>query len=244
MRTPTLKHSRLMEESESRVEAAVQDGSPDERLVASRVLETATSYSQWEAGHDRLMRVVAEQSRVEKQLTVLRATAFSLMHRKALFEYLRERNVTGSKRHRLLGIFYGPLEYTGSVVREHTNYIRSGSSYLCTHHLGSTVMKDAAFDEPLELYQRWYSEYFRIFCDVALADTPAERAEVDFLDALKPMLKNQLTRARQAIIAMPHDEGYRWREAEIRKPTGDTQKLRSLFSEIRIAESAPGKRER
>ncbi len=237
MRPTAIKHSRLMEESESRVEAASKDGTADERLVACRVLETAHSYRLWEAGHDRLMRAVAEQSRLAQQLTVLRTTAFSLMHRKALFEYLRERNVTGVRRHKLFAIFYGPREYASSVVGEHQNYIRSGSSFLCTSHLGATVMRDPAFDEPLQLYQEWYSEYFRVFCDCALAESPQEKSEVESLEALKPLLKSQLNLARQSIVSMSCDAGSRWREAQIRKPNGDTQKLRALFAQIREGEA-------
>ena len=236
MQTATFKHARLMEESESQIAVASREGTPDERLVASRVLESVTSYQQWELGHQYLMRAVSAQSRLAGQLVALRSTAFSLMHRKALFEYLRERNVTGPKRHKLLATFYGPLEYTDSVVREHNNYVRCGSSYLCTVHIGLELMQDPAFDEPLQLYQEWYSEYFRIFCDSTLAETPAERAEIGSLDALRPLLKHQLTHARQTILAMTHDPGFRWREAEIRKPTGDTQKLRTLFTAMRAEE--------
>ena len=237
MPTAAFKHARLMEESELQVALASREGTPDERLVATRVLETANSYHLWELTHDQLMRAVSGRARLAEQLGVLRATAFSLMHRKALFEYLRERNVTGAKRHKLLGMFYGPLEYAGSVVREHNNYIRSGSSYLCTCHIGLILMEDPVFEEPLQLYQEWYSEYFRLFCDSALAETAAEKAEIESMDALRPMLKHQLTQARQAIIAMSHDPGFKWTETRIRRPTGDTQKLRTLFAEIRSGEA-------
>ena len=237
MHTATFKHARLMEESEMRVAVASREGAPDERLVASRVMETVASYQQWELGHDYLMRAVAEHSRLQGQLTMLRTTAFSLMHRKALFEYLRERNVTGPKRHKLLSTFYGPREYVDSVVREHNNYVRSGSSYLCTVYIGLELMQDPAFDEPLQLYQEWYSEYFRIFCDSTLAETAEEQAQIESLDALRPLLKHQLTQARQAILAMTHDPGFRWRETQIRKPTGDTQKLRTLFTAMRAEEA-------
>lgn len=220
-----------------RVVAASRDGTPDERLVATRVLENPTSYQLWERGHERLMRAVVEPARIAGQLTVLRTTAFSLMHRKALFEYLRERNVTGAKRHKLLSMFYGPLEYAGAVIREHNNYVRSGSSYLCTCHIGLALMRDPAFDEPLQLYQEWYSEYFRIFCDSALAETQEERAQIESMEQLKPLLKHQLTQARQAILAMALDPGFKWTEARIRKPTGDTQKLRTLFAEMRAGEA-------
>jgi hypothetical protein len=159
------------------------------------------------------------------------------MHRKALFEYLRERNVTGPKRHKLLSTFYGPLEYVDSVVREHNNYVRSGSSYLCTVHIGLELMQDPAFDEPMQLYQEWYTEYFRIFCDSTLAETEEERAQIASLDELRPLLKHQLTQARQAILTMTHDPGFRWRETQIRKPTGDTQKLQTLFTAMRAEEA-------
>ncbi len=237
MRTATFKHARLMEESESRVAAASRDGSPGERLVAARVLETVASYHQWEMSHDCLMRAVSHQSRLEGQLSALRTTAFSLMHRKALFEYLRERAITGEKRHKLLAAFYGPREYTDSVIREHNNYVRSGSSYLCTVYIGLELMRDPAFDEPLQLYQEWYSEYFRIFCDSTLAETPEEKAQAASLDALRPLLKHQLTQARQAILTMARDPGFRWSEAQIRKPTGDTQKLRTLFTAMRAEDA-------
>jgi hypothetical protein len=237
MQTATFKHDRLMEESEWRISVASREGTPDEKLVASRVLESVSSYQQWERGHHSLMRTVATQSRLEAQLAALRTTAFSLMHRKALFEYLRERNVTGPKRHKLMAAFYGPLEYTDSVIREHNNYVRCGSSYLCTVHIGLELMHDPAFDEPLQLYQEWYSEYFRLFCDSALAETAEERAQMESLDALRPLLKHQLTEARQTILAMSHDPDFRWRETQIRKPTGDTQRLRTLFTAMRAEEA-------
>jgi len=103
-------------------------------------------------------------------------------------------------------------------------------------HIGLELMQDPAFDEPLQLYQEWYSEYFRIFCDSTLAETAEEKAQVESLDALRPLLKHQLTHARQTILAMAHDPQFRWRETQIRKPTGDTQKLRTLFTAMRAEE--------
>jgi hypothetical protein len=51
----------------------------------------------------------------------------------------------------------------------------------------------------------------------------------DPCDALRPLLKYQLTEARQAILTMPLAPARQWREVEIRKPTGHTQRLRALF---------------
>jgi hypothetical protein len=222
------KHARLMEESEWRVEIAASSRLPEE-LVASRVLETPLTYRRWTAEHDRLLRPVAAQTRVDGQVVSLRSTALSLVHRKALFEYLRERSLTGKKRHRLFELFYGYRDYTNAVLAEHGNYVRCSSSYLCTQYLAAHLMHDEALGEPLQLYEQRFQEYFRSFCDLELADTEEERRLAEPLDALRPLLKYQLTEARQAILTMPLAPARQWREVQIRKPTGQTQRLRALF---------------
>ena len=221
-------HARLMEESESRVEMTAYLRTPAD-TVASRVLESPETYRRWEAEHDKLMRTVSEERRIEAQVTRLRATVFGLVHRRALFEYLRERQVTGPKRHRLIALFYGCRDYTNAVLAEHGNYVRWSSSYVCTQHLGEHLMHDTAFDEPLQLYELWYSEYFRAYCDVGLAETEEEKRTLAPLDALKPLLKFRLNEARQAILAMPQAPEKDWREVEIRKPNGDTQRMKALY---------------
>ena len=225
------KHARLMEESELRVEMAARSGPPEEMLVAGRVLEHPGAYRRWEAEHDRLLRPVSRQARLARQVVALRSTAFALVHRKAMFEYLRDRQVTGAKRHKLFALFYGARDYANCVVAEHGNYARCGSSFLCTRYLAQQLMRDAALAEPLQLYEQWYTEYFRIFCDVGLAETEEQRQLVAPLEALKPLLKHKLAEARHAILTMPQAEAVNWREAEIRRATGETQKLRVLHVE-------------
>jgi len=229
MHVRAYKHARLMEESEARVEMAAMFDSPADTLVARGILEHPDVYRRWAAEHDRLMRAVSEQARLARQVVALRSTAFALVHRKAMFEYLRDRQLAGPRRHRLFAIFYGFQDYTNAVLAEHGNYVRCSSSYLCTHHLAERLMQDAAFDEPLRMYELWYSEYFRAFCDVALAETEEEKLAIAPMEALKPLLKYQLAEARQAILAMPQMPTEDWREAQIRKPTGDTQRLRVLL---------------
>ena len=224
------KHARLMEESEARVEMAASFDSPADMLVASRLLQHPDAYRRWEAEHDRLMRAVSEPARLARQVVMLRTTAFALVHRKAMFEYLRDRQLTGAKRLRLFAFFYGFRDYTNAVLAEHSNYVRCSSSYLCTHHLAEHLMQDAAFDEPLRIYEQWYAEYFRAFCDAALAETEEEKRATAAMDALRPLLKYQLAEARKAILAMPQMPAEDWREAQIRKPTGDTQRVRTLLS--------------
>ena len=221
------KHARLMEESESRVEMTANSLAPADILVAQRILLRPAEFTRWEAHHDHLMRAVSSHGQLPPQMVALRATAVSLVHRKALFEYLQQRQVTGAKRRRLLAVFYGCADYTNAVLAEHGNYVRSSSSYLCAQHLAEHLMHDPALDEPLTLYEEWYAEYFQAFCDVELAETDEERQACLAQESLKPFLKHRVTEARKAILAMPQTQRD-WREARIREPTGDTQRIRAL----------------
>jgi len=217
-----------MEESEACLEAAARAGPLEDMIVASRILEHPTSYRLWESEHARLLRGVSAHTRLAPQIGALRTATFALIHRKALFEYIRERGVSGAKRHRLFSLFYGARDYSNSVIAEHANFIRCSSSHLCMDHLAAQLMRDAAFEEPMQLYQEWYADYFRVFCDVALAETEEEKLALGPLEALKPLLKHRLREARDAILAMPQVPSTVWREVEIRKATGETQKLRRL----------------
>ena len=221
------KHARLMEESESRVEMTANSLAPADILVAQRILVRPDEFTRWEAHHDFLMRAVSSRSQLPQQMVALRATALSLVHRKALFEYLRQRQIAGAQRRKLLAVFYGCADYTNAVLVEHGNYVRSSSSYLCTRHLAEQLMHDPALDEPLALYEEWYAEYFHAFCDVELAETEEERQACLAQESLKPLLKHRVTEARKAILAMPQTQR-EWREVRIRQPTGDTQRLRAL----------------
>ncbi len=227
-----------MDESEARVEMAGCFESEADRLVASRILEHPDAYRRWEAEHAQLLRAVSAQAQLSRQVVVLRSAACALVHRKALFEYLRDCQVTGARRHRLFGLFYGFRDYTNAVLAEHGKYVRCSSSYLCMNYLGEHLMRDGALDEPLQIYEREYADYFRTFCDVELAQTEEEKHKVAPMQALQPLLKYQLAEARRAILQMPHVPSEEWREASIRKPTGDTQRLRSGIIASHIARLA------
>ena len=222
------KHARLMEESELRVEMAANSSSPAD-IIASRILQRRDTYSRWTAEHDLLMRAVSAELRLARQVVVLRSTAFRLVHRRALFEYLRDRQVTGTKRRKLFETFYSNRDFANAVLAEHGNYVRCSSSFLCTRYLGEQLMHDDVFEEPMQLYEQWYGDYFRAFCDVALAETEEEKRQLAPIEALKPLLKYRLAQAREALLAMPTELQQNWREAEIRKPNGDTQRLRVIF---------------
>jgi hypothetical protein len=237
------KHARLMEESEWRVEAAARSASPDDQIV-HRVLENPAIYRRWLSEHDRLLRTVSGHRRVDAQVVALRQTALNLVHRKGLFDYLRDRQLTGAKRHRLFQLFYGARDYTNAVLTEHGNYVRCSSSYLCAQYLAEHLMHDAAIAEPLALYEERFNEYFRSFCDGELAETETERLAIEPLDTLRPLLKLQLNEARQAILSMALAPARQWREVEIRKPTGETQRLRALSRALDLTAITAGQRPR
>jgi hypothetical protein len=224
------KHARLMSESESRVEMSAYSHSPVD-IVASRVLEARDVYRRWESEHAVLMRTIADEARMPRQVVALRSTALALVHRRALFEYIRERHITGARRLRLFKLFYGNRDYCNALLTEHGNYIRSSSSLVCTQHLAEHLMHDAAFDEPLQLYEEWYREYFRAYCDTELALTERDKDELAPLAALRPLLKHRLAEARGAILSMPQTPDKEWHEVEIRKANGDTQRMRVIFGD-------------
>jgi hypothetical protein len=195
-----ITHARLMEESESRIENAARAGTPTQVLIARRMLDDLQAYRRWEAEHDRLMRTVASERNRMGQLSALRSTAFSLIHRKALFEYLRDQKVTGRKRHDVFKLVYGERDYAQSVVQEHGNYLRSASSWMCSSHLGLWVLSDGAFEAPLARYEQLYTDYLRAFVDSALEYGPD--ASSASMRTLLPYLKQQLSIHRHAILKM------------------------------------------
>jgi len=217
-----------MDVSERCVEAVARSGEAEGQLVACRILEQPAAYQRWVADHDHLMRSVSEQARLERQVLALRRSTFSLVHRKALFGYLRDQHVVGARRRRLFELFYGPRDYACSVLAEHGNYLRSTSSYLCSRLLADELMHDGAMQGPLQVYEQEYTDYFRIFCDIALAETQQEKETTTPFIALQPFLKHRLSEVRQAILELPRQTDGGGRDLWLRQPTGDTVKLRVI----------------
>jgi hypothetical protein len=228
LRIQGINQARLMEESELCIAESARFGSPGQMLVASRLLAHPEAYRRWEAEHSQLMRRVSEHRFLNRQVVALRSTALSLLHRKAVFEYLQERQLSRQQRHKLMSMFHTLKDYSASLIAEHGNYVRGASSYYCSHHLARRFMKDSAFAEPLWLYQERYTDFFRVHCDVELAETDSEKQAVEPMRMLQPLLKKQLAEARQEILNMAYRPEKVWREVEIRRPTGDTERMRAL----------------
>jgi len=218
----SITHEQLMEVSEQRLESAARAGSPQERLVATRVRENPSVWMRWEYEHAGLMKHVALQRRPPRQVSALKSTCFSLIHRKALFEHLRVQQVHGRAREKLLRFFHQSRGYSQSLVEEHETYLRSACSYLCSSHVGSALIRDGVFEDPMRRYEELYNEYFRLFCEGAIIGADVETSS----KALLPYLKYQINEQRQAVMSMPRRTPSLLRDAALRRPTGDTEKLR------------------
>jgi hypothetical protein len=217
-----------MEESETRIADIARDGNPAQALVARRVLDDTRLYQRWEAEHDRLMRSVAGEARGLRQATALRRASFGLIHRKAMFEYLRDQKVIGRDRHAVFALVYGPEhDYALAVVNEHSNYVRAAVSLMCSVHVGLELLADRAFAEPLSRYELLYADYFRTFCGTALSSD--QYTTGDTLRTLLPYLKRQLSTLRRAILSMQVESvepGFRrW---EIQVAAANTQRMQAF----------------
>src|ERR1700723_1222568 len=220
MQRNSVDHKRLMRESTDRVNSALYSENPNEQLVASRLLESPAAFQTWESEHSGLMREVANPSFRRTQAALLKKATFRLIHRKALFEYLRDKRIRGTVRRRIIVSFHPGQDYTRSVIAEHGLYLRKACSFLGTSHVGGNVMRGPGFFDPMRRYQELYAEYFQIFCSTHFgADSAEPQGE------LLPLLKHQLEECRMGIMNPKLQTEWLKREAESRHPIGDTARL-------------------
>jgi hypothetical protein len=212
-----------MRASTDRVEAALKHGEAAEQLIARRILETPTSWGQWERAHSDLMRRVASCN-ARLQGEELKQTTFRLLHGKSLFQYLSRAEVRGEARKRLMAHFRPGRSFEAAMISEHGEYLRKALSFLCTNHLGADVVGDPAFIDPMRRYEELYCEYFNLYCRSLLGTAE----ETDSQRTLLPLLKHQLGEHRAAILDPRGAQAFLRREAALRRPTGDTQRLPSL----------------
>jgi hypothetical protein len=220
-----ISHARLMRESTDRVQVALHSTDFHEQLVARRILESPAVWSQWEGEHSALMRQLANCGVRHAQVAALKETTFRLLHGKALFQYLRRSEVRGIDRAQVMAHFRPGREYEAAVVAEHNLYLRKACSFLCANHVGSDVVEDPAFLDPMQRYEELYTEYFNGYCHSLLQSSDATAIAQH---ALLPLLKKQLNEYRLAILDPRRAQPFLRREAQLRRPTGDTQRLPAL----------------
>ena len=225
MQQSAFSHARLMRVSTDRIATALRSDDAKEHLVAQRILATPASWHSWELEHSGLMRLVADCAVLRHQAAVLRQTALRLIHGTALFEYLKNRHVRGQLRVSLLSHFHPARTYELAVVAEHTAYLRKYCSLLCTSHIGTDLVQDAAFLDPMQQYETLYAEYLELYCSTLCPDPGVD---VGAERALLPLLKHQLDEWRWVILNPKQSLPLLRRESELRRPTGDTQRMQTF----------------
>ena len=218
-----MSHARLMRLSTDCVEATLKHGDNSEQLLARRIMENTASWEHWERAHSDLMRRIASCN-ARLQIDELKQTTLRLLHGKALFQQLRRAEVRGEPRVRLMAHFRPGRSFEAAMISEHGEYLRKALSFLCTNHLGADVVGDPAFIDPMQRYEELYGEYFDLYCRSLLGTLDEGESQ----SALLPLLKHQLGIQRAAVLDPRGAQAFLKREAALRRPAGDTQRLPSL----------------
>ena len=217
-----ITHARLMRESTDRIESALRSEDDKDHLIAHRMAESSQTWQLWENEHSGLMRQVADYDGLHAQMSALKQTSLRLIHGKALFEYLRRNEVRGGERTRILNYFYPTRGYQSAIVSEHASYVRKACSFICTNHVGSDVVRDPVFLDPMQHYEHLYSEYFSLYCATLF---PTNGIEAACERSLLPLLKHKLNEWRWIILNPREGQLQVNRERQLRRATGDTQRL-------------------
>jgi hypothetical protein len=202
-----LSHDRLMEASHACLKKASTSGEPQAEIVAARLFESPRTYQSWESEHASLMRNIAAERLPATQRESMLSASFSLIHRKALFEYLREKGLRGRERETLIQHFFPQREFADSMRLEHLQYVRSTASYLCVEHVGRHLMFDTLFAAPLAEYEEIYDEYFYARCDQIVADLTGLSVPHEMLSGMK----TRVSEWRKALLALTQSQSGTWR---------------------------------
>ncbi len=214
--------ARLMEYSERFLARAAQAELPQASQIAARLLQDPPLHRRWEHTHSQLMHGVAAPSRPAAKAMELRKVTFLTLHRKAPFEYMRDRHVVGPARRKLIRSLFGSQDYAQCLVREHQAFLSSACRYICAGSLCGEVLGEAAFCEALAHYERAYTEYYRAYGDSLLAEHSGENSPVQ---SLLPYLRYQLKVIREHMVSgKPQQSDFEALQA-LYEATGDTHVL-------------------
>ncbi len=172
------------------------------RVPVARLLDNGSQYRVWEALHSSQMRYIAGCGRRLKQAIALRKMAVQLIHRRGLFDYLRNFKVNGEFRQQLFKQFYGPVDFRAAVITEHRRYVLAASSGFCAEVLTDAV-DDSAGRLLLDRYHTLYQQYFEIYSHYCRAEY---FGDVEFAAAMKPAMLEQraeANRLRRQLLLQP-----------------------------------------
>lgn len=225
----TFSTRRLMEESEWSISQIAAMGSETQRVTVARIVNDPRSYRIWEARHELLMKQVSRERSYQHQLSALRGVTMNLVHRKALFHYMRNSRIVGDQRIALMKYLHGPVDYANAIIREHSQFARASVSHSCTIWLGSRLMKDAVFDHWMLDYEKAYNDYIHAFASAALDISDKNVPVHDYYDApFVQLLKEAAAEKRKQILALPRLPHSSRAGKPLRTATGDTQVISTV----------------
>lgn len=214
----------FMDEAADYVHHVARDSADREETdCARRLLRAPRAWRRWEMELGKALRPVANFRSRLMQVRTLREVNITWVHRAAPFRYLRDRGLRGESRRRLIEALHGQSDnYERAMVSEHDAFVRSVCHSGCSGYLGESMLGDPLYRESIQRYQAVYAEYFQVYGTVTCeASGDGQSLSADLL----PLLKKQLAELRKAILDYPKAADWLQREADIRKPTGDTQYL-------------------
>lgn len=208
-----------METSELRIEQAAQEPRSYASLAAARVLESAQAWREWGLSHNLLLSPIVEQRNAARQSTAVKRMALSVIHRKAPFEFLRDHGVRGGERRSYFQRMYG-RNYARAVVLEHRHFLGAMCSFLCVQRFcGSASWQRICH------YERRYTTYWTLHAKAAARREDDEIvAAMD--NAVLRSLHNEIRELREQMLETPASAADRYTLEELRRPTGDTVRLR------------------
>ena len=208
---------RMMECSEQQISEVAKYGEVHQKEIAARLLESAYNFHLWENSHSQLLRRIVVAPPGRRQVKEVKRMAISMIHRKAPFEYLRDKRVFGAARHRFFCEMYGQQPFAKLVVSEHRNYLAAGASYICVDRFCSESSMKAIAD-----YERRYTDYWRAQASRRLNDCPPgeEAPPSDLINELR----GDIVRRRENLLSTaPRADALTMEE--LLRPTGDTVRL-------------------
>jgi type IV secretory pathway VirB4 component len=195
------RHRRLMDESEQALVDASQSESQHESRISSQILADNKIHGIWEARHARMLLPVAEHRKTTHQIIQLRMMSTTLVHGRALIEYIRDHEIRGDERERFFACYYRLTDYQNAVLAAHRDYMLSVSSKVSTDHL-IDLMYDPTSHRLLQQYSKLYKQYFELTSAMATSDDAfCNRA----LAPLAESAKSQVHRLRRKLQTEPPD---------------------------------------
>jgi hypothetical protein len=204
----------MMDCSQQQISEIAQHGHANEKLVASRVLESQYSRRRWEDSHCHLLRNVVNAITTEEQIQSIKRMGLAMIHRKAPFEYLRDRHVCGPARRRFFKVVYGRQDYCSAFVREHRSYLEAGASYLCIDRFCADSSMRLLND-----YEERYAVYLRAqFCQLDDEYCGMNVRAAAWLG----YLRKDLQRQRRMLLGLRASRADAMTLEELYAPAGDT----------------------